>query len=133
MWFARKKSNRTGTISVVVVDKSRSGFKKVKSFGVAKTDEKAARLYVKASGWIRRFDGQQEIDFALCSIVQQDYLESGHVLNNISAVPKFLISANWPCFLLITTTVVEPKRFLLLRMNMVQIYGEKARFTKLFS
>ena len=121
MWFARKKSNRTGTISVVVVDKSRSGFKKVKSFGVAKTDEKAARLYVKVSGWIRRFGGQQ------------DYLESEHVLNNISVVPKFLISTNWPCFLLITTTVVEPKRFLLLRMNMVQIYGEKARFTKLFS
>ena len=35
--FPRKKKNRTGTISVVVVDKSRGGFKEIKSFGVAKT------------------------------------------------------------------------------------------------
>ena len=62
--FPRKKKNRTGTISVVVVDKSRGGFKEIKSFGVAKTDEEADRLYAKASEWVRRFGGQQEIDFA---------------------------------------------------------------------
>ena len=39
--FPRKKKNRTGTISVVVVDKSRGGFKEVKNFGVAKTEEEA--------------------------------------------------------------------------------------------
>jgi hypothetical protein len=61
--FPRKKRNRTGTISVVVVDKSRGGFKKVKSFGVAKTDEEADRLYAKAAEWVRRYGGQQEIDF----------------------------------------------------------------------
>ena len=33
--FPRKKKNRTGTISVVVVDKSWEGFKEIKSFGVA--------------------------------------------------------------------------------------------------
>ena len=59
--FPRKKKNRTGTISVVVVDKSRGGFKEVKSFGVAKTEEEADRLYAEASEWIRRFGGQQEI------------------------------------------------------------------------
>ena len=62
--FPRKKRNRTGTISVVVVDKSRGGFKEVKSFGVAKTEEEADRLYAKASEWVRRFGRQQEIDFA---------------------------------------------------------------------
>lgn len=46
--FPRKKRNRTGTISFVVVDKSRGGFKEVKSFGVAKTEEEADRLYAKA-------------------------------------------------------------------------------------
>ncbi len=55
--FPRKKRNRTGTISVVVVDKSRGGFKEVKSFGVAKTEEEADRLYAKASEWVRRFGG----------------------------------------------------------------------------
>jgi hypothetical protein len=61
--FPRKKKNRTGTISVVVVDKSRGGFKEIKNFGVAKTEEEADRLYAKASEWIRRYDGQQELDF----------------------------------------------------------------------
>ena len=61
--FPRKKRNRTGTISVVVVDKSCGGLKEVKSFGVAKTEEEADRLYAKASEWMRRFGGQQEIDF----------------------------------------------------------------------
>ena len=56
--FPRKKKNRTGTISVVVVDKSRGGFKEVKSFGVAKTEKEADRLYAEASEWIRRFGGQ---------------------------------------------------------------------------
>lgn len=84
--FPRKKKNRTGTISVVVVDKSRGGFKEVKSFGVAKTEEEADRLYAKASEWVRRFGGQQEIDFAQSSIIEQEFLESERVLSNISAV-----------------------------------------------
>ena len=60
--FPRKKKNRTGTISVVVVDKSRGGFKEVKNFGVAKTEEEADRLYTKAAEWVRSYGGQQEID-----------------------------------------------------------------------
>jgi len=84
--FPRKKRNRTGTISVVVVDKSRGGFKEVKSFGVAKTEEEATRLYAKAAEWVRRYGGQQEIDFVQSSIVQQEFSESERVLNNISAV-----------------------------------------------
>ena len=84
--FPRKKRNRTGTISVVVVDKSRGGFKEVKSFGVAKTEEEAGRLYAKAAEWVRRYGGQQEIDFVQSSIVQQEFLESERVLNNISAI-----------------------------------------------
>ena len=84
--FPRKKKNRTGTISVVVVDKSRGGFREVKSFGVAKTAEEADCLYAKAAEWVRTYGGQQEIDFAQSSIVQQEFLESERVLNNISAV-----------------------------------------------
>ena len=68
--FPRKKKNRTGTISVVVVDKSRGSLKEVKSFGVAKTEEEADCLYDKASEWVRRFGGQQENDFAQSNIIQ---------------------------------------------------------------
>ena len=75
--FPRKKKNRTGTISVVVVDKSRGGFREVKSFGVAKTDEEADRLYAKAAEWVRTYGGQQEIDFAQSSIIQQEFPRVG--------------------------------------------------------
>ena len=84
--FPRKKKNRTGTISVVVVDKSRGVFKEVKNFGVAKTEEEADRLYAKAAEWVRSYGGQQEIDFVQSSIIQQEFLESERVLNNISSV-----------------------------------------------
>ena len=72
--FARKKRNRTGTISVVVVDKSRGGFKEIRNFGIAKTEEEADRLYAKASEWVRRYGGQQEIEFVQSSITQRRYL-----------------------------------------------------------
>ena len=51
--FPRKKKNRADIISVVV-DKSHGGFKEVKSFGVAKTEEEADRLYAKASEWVQQ-------------------------------------------------------------------------------
>lgn len=84
--FARKKRNRTGTISVVVVDKSHGGFKEVKNFGVAKTEVEADCLYAKATEWIRRFGGQQEINFSKNGIIEQEIIESERILNNISAV-----------------------------------------------
>ena len=46
--FVRKKKNRTGTISVVVVDKSHGGFKEVKNFGVVSSDEEADVLCMRA-------------------------------------------------------------------------------------
>ena len=39
--FVRKKTNRSGTISVVVVSKAHGKFTEVKKFGVAKSEEEA--------------------------------------------------------------------------------------------
>ena len=39
--FVRKKFNRSGTISVVVVSKADGKFTEVKKFGVAKSEEEA--------------------------------------------------------------------------------------------
>jgi hypothetical protein len=73
--FPRKKKNRTGTISVVVVDKSRGGFKEVKNFGVAKTEEEADRLYTKAAEWVRSYGAQHRADVLRCHIA---VLRDGH-------------------------------------------------------
>ena len=61
--FIRKKTNRSGTISVVAVTKSRGRFKEVKSFGVAKSEEEADKLFQEAHLWLRTHDGQLELDF----------------------------------------------------------------------
>lgn len=61
--FVRKKTNRSGTTSVVVVSKSRGKFQEVKKFGTAKSEEEVCELFQKAKLWIRTYGGQQEIDF----------------------------------------------------------------------
>jgi transposase len=61
--FVRKKTNRSGTISVVVVNKSRGKFTEVKKFGVAKSEAEADKLFQEAQLWLRTHDGQQEFDF----------------------------------------------------------------------
>ena len=61
--FIRKKNNRSGTISVVVVSKAHVKFTEVKKFGVAKSEEEADELFRKAQLWLHTHDGQQEFDF----------------------------------------------------------------------
>lgn len=61
--FVRKKKNRSGTISVVVVSKSHGQFKEVKSFGVAQTESEAKILHQTALEWLRTHAGQQTLDF----------------------------------------------------------------------
>ena len=61
--FVRKKTNRSGTISVVVVSKVHGKFTEVKKFGVAKSEEEADEMFREAQLWLRTHDGQQELDF----------------------------------------------------------------------
>ena len=61
--FVRKKTNRSGTVSVVVVSKAHGKFTEVKKFGVAKSEEEADEMFRKAQLWLHTHDGQQELDF----------------------------------------------------------------------
>lgn len=83
--FVRKKKNRSGTISVVVVDK-RHGFKEVKSFGVVATDEEADMLCVRASEWIRSYGGQQLIDFGHDPVQDRELEETERAFANVDSV-----------------------------------------------
>lgn len=58
--FVRRKVNRSGSISVHVVDKSRGGFKVIKTFGTASTAYEADLLEDKARQYIREQTGQLE-------------------------------------------------------------------------
>ena len=61
--FVRKKTNRSGTISVVVVSKAHGKFTEVKKFGVAKSEKEADDMFRKAQLWLHTHGGQQELDF----------------------------------------------------------------------
>lgn len=61
--FVRKKNNRSGTISIVVVSKAHGKFTEVKKFGVAKSEEEVDKMFREAQLWLRTHDGQQELDF----------------------------------------------------------------------
>jgi len=61
--FTRRKHNRSGTISIVVVDKSCGRFTEIHRVGVARNEEEALALEVEGRHWIDTFGGQQVIDF----------------------------------------------------------------------
>ncbi len=61
--FVRRKKNRSGTISVVVVDKSSGKFRELKTLGVAKDESEIADLERKARIWMDQYSGQLSLDF----------------------------------------------------------------------
>ena len=82
--YPRKKPNRSGTISVVVVSKSQGQTRYVRNFGTAKTDEEADVMMEKARRWIRSHGGQQELDFE--DVCGREREETVRVLDNMDAV-----------------------------------------------
>ena len=61
--YVRKKHNRSGTTSVVVVSKASGKYKEIKFFGSSSSEEDIESLCNKAAAWIRSLGGQQELDF----------------------------------------------------------------------
>ena len=87
--FIRKKKNRSGTISVIVVDKSRGKFREVKKFGVASTDEEADALVKDAQLWLHRYGGMQYLDFDGTDKTEADI---DYALTHIIAYVKLYIT-----------------------------------------
>lgn len=86
--FVRKKKNRSGTISVVVVDKSGGRFREIKKFGVAASVSEADALCERARQWVRRYGGQLELDFDGIDKTDDD------IRYALSHVSKFLLNAS---------------------------------------
>ncbi len=62
--FIRKKLNKSGVISVQVIDKSSGIYKVIKTIGSSKNASDIERLCMEAKEWILTKTGKQEIDFA---------------------------------------------------------------------
>ena len=61
--FVRKKKNRSGSVSIAVVDKSKGRYREIRQFGVAYTAAEANALVRQANDWICRYAGQGLIGF----------------------------------------------------------------------
>lgn len=82
--YVRRKKNRSGTISIVVVSKSSGKYKEIKNFGTADSVEEAEYLCDEAYTWIRSYAGQQELDFDESK--GRELEETERVINNMDAV-----------------------------------------------
>ena len=82
--YPRKKPNRSGTISVVVVSKSHGKTRYVHNMGTVETDAEADALLLEAHDWIRKHGGQQELDFDDVRGKEQE--ETIRVLDNMDAI-----------------------------------------------
>ena len=61
--FVRRKLNKSGSISITVVDKSRGRYDVVRSFGTARTAAEADLLENKAREWVREQSGEPDTLF----------------------------------------------------------------------
>jgi transposase len=82
--YVRKKKNRSGTISIVVVDKSSGRYREIKSFGTTNSEEEAKVLCDQACLWIHTHGGQQELDFE--NAKGRELEETERVIGNMDTV-----------------------------------------------
>jgi transposase len=74
--FIRKKKNRSGNISVLIVDKSRGVSRVLKSFGSSNTAQGVELLYQKARQYIQSLSGQTSLFTSVDDAIIESYLRS---------------------------------------------------------
>lgn len=75
--FVRKKKNKSGVISVQIIDKSTGKYKVIKTIGSSSDPNMVEHFIKEGAVWIENKIGQKEIDFSC----ERDFTES--VLDNI--------------------------------------------------
>lgn len=59
--FVRKKKNRSGTTSVVVVDKSGKQFRELKTIGVSNNESEIDNPYQQGKKWLSAYLGERDM------------------------------------------------------------------------
>jgi transposase len=62
--FIRQKKNKSGVVSVQVIDKSSGKYKLLKTVGSSADSQTIERLFCSAGEWVKKHNGLIEIDFA---------------------------------------------------------------------
>ena len=77
--FVRQKKNKSGVISVQVIDKSIGRYKVLKTIGSSANTAEIEALLIKAHDFIKEYTGVQEFDFTNSNAIVHT------ILNNISS------------------------------------------------
>jgi transposase len=62
--FVRKKRNKSGVISIQIIDKSTGKYKLIKTIGSSNNSNEIDRLYQEGLDYVKHFQGQQTINFS---------------------------------------------------------------------
>lgn len=84
--FVRRKKNRSGSTSIVVVDKRGGKFKELHTVGVAIKDEEIEPLCRLGRQWINDHLGIQEIDFEGMERKFKELEDARTMLNNVDSI-----------------------------------------------
>lgn len=84
--FVRKKKNRSGTTSVVVVDKHGGKFKELHTVGVSCKEDEIASFCAQGRAWIKNHLGIQELDFDGPKQKADEMSAAQSMLDNIDSI-----------------------------------------------
>lgn len=77
--YVRKKKNKSGTVSIQIIDKSSGKYKLVKTIGSSKDDKEVSLLVQKGEEYIKKVKGQFSIEFDTADF-------SNQVANSIAGI-----------------------------------------------
>ena len=83
--FIRKKKNRSGSTSVVVVDKSKGQFRELTTIGVSSDEKTIYELCHQGKKWIASRKGERDM-FALCEQEREEKQVTDYLLSNIENI-----------------------------------------------
>lgn len=83
--FIRKRKNRTGTVTVVVVDKSNGKFKEIKTIGVSSDSSEIDKLYCLGKKWIQSQHGSYDM-FEEHQRQEEEKQVTDYLLSNIENI-----------------------------------------------
>lgn len=84
--FVRKKKNRSGSTSVVVVDKHGGKFKELHTVGVGCNEEEISKLCEEGRIWINQHLGMMELDFEAHEGKDEELRQAEAMLGNIDSI-----------------------------------------------
>lgn len=106
--FIRRRRNKSGTVSVVVVDKSSGKFRELKTIGVSSDPHEIQELERRARAWMDEHTGQLALDFDESDKVVMSAREVfSHIDRTLHNTTQVILNGMMHCETLYTTPQQE--------------------------